>query len=75
MAAKDAASGRGHAGRVAGRGTARRWAGLRPPRGQTVGWLRSTMIRISVMSSIAQRRPSRPRPESLTPPYGMWSIR
>src|SRR5256714_12115270 len=34
-----------------------------------------TMIRSSVMSSIAQRRPSRPRPESLTPPYGMWSIR
>ena len=34
-----------------------------------------TMIRISVMSSIAQRSPSRPRPESFTPPYGMWSIR
>ena len=31
------------------------------------GWA-STMMRISVMSSIAQRRPSRPRPESLTPP-------
>ncbi len=31
------------------------------------GWA-STMIRISVMSSIAQRRPSRPSPESLTPP-------
>ena len=31
------------------------------------GWA-STMIRISVMSSIAQRRPSRPRPESFTPP-------
>ena len=28
----------------------------------------STMIRSSVMSSIAQRRPSRPSPESLTPP-------
>ena len=27
-----------------------------------------TMIRSSVMSSIAQRRPSRPSPESLTPP-------
>ena len=27
-----------------------------------------TMIRSSVMSSIAQRRPSRPGPESLTPP-------
>ena len=31
------------------------------------GWAR-TMMRISVMSSIAQRRPSRPSPESLTPP-------
>ncbi len=31
------------------------------------GWA-MTMIRISVMSSIAQRSPSRPRPESLTPP-------
>ncbi len=31
------------------------------------GWA-TTMIRISVMSSIAQRRPSRPSPESLTPP-------
>ena len=38
------------------------------------GWA-STMIRTSVMSSIAQRRPSRPRPLSFTPPYGMWSIR
>ncbi len=38
------------------------------------GWAR-TMIRTSVMSSIAQRSPSRPSPESLTPPYGMWSIR
>ncbi len=34
-----------------------------------------TMMRSSVMSSIAQRRPSRPWPESFTPPYGMWSIR
>ena len=31
----------------------------------------STMMRSSVMSSIAQRRPSRPSPESFTPPYGM----
>jgi len=30
-----------------------------------------TMRRSSVMSSIAQRRPSRPSPESFTPPYGM----
>jgi len=29
----------------------------------------------SVMSSIAYRKPSRPRPESFTPPYGMWSMR
>ena len=27
------------------------------------------------MSSIAYRGPSRPSPESFTPPYGMWSIR
>mgnify|MGYP007062904698 CR=1 FL=1 len=30
-----------------------------------------TMSRSSVMSSIAQRSPSRPWPESFTPPYGM----
>ncbi|HBP27988.1 MAG TPA: hypothetical protein DD666_01055 [Advenella kashmirensis] len=29
---------------------------------------RITRLRISVMSSIAKRTPSRPRPESLTPP-------
>ena len=31
--------------------------------------------RISVISSMAYFTPSRPKPESLTPPYGMWSIR
>ena len=29
----------------------------------------------SVMSSIEYRSPSRPRPESFTPPYGIWSTR
>jgi hypothetical protein len=29
----------------------------------------------SVISSMAYRKPSRPKPESFTPPYGMWSIR
>lgn len=49
-------------------------AGHRQVRGREPGpywgWA-STMMRISVMSSMAQRRPSRPRPESFTPPYGM----
>jgi hypothetical protein len=30
-----------------------------------------TMIRGSVISSMANRRPSRPNPESLEPPYGI----
>lgn len=34
-----------------------------------------TRFRISLMSSIAKRTPSRPSPESLTPPYGMLSTR
>ena len=34
-----------------------------------------TMIRGSVISSIANRRPSRPNPESFDPPYGIWSAR
>ena len=34
-----------------------------------------TSRRSSVISSIVYRGPSRPRPESFTPPYGMWSIR
>ncbi len=38
------------------------------------GWA-MTMMRSSVMSSIDHRSPSRPSPESFTPPYGMWSIR
>lgn len=37
--------------------------------------VRNTMSRSSVMSSIAQRNPSRPSPESLTPPYGIGSTR
>ena len=45
-----------------------------PRAADQAGWAR-TMMRSSVMSSMAQRRPSRPSPESLTPPYGMWSIR
>jgi hypothetical protein len=28
-----------------------------------------------VVSSIANRRPSRPKPESFEPPYGIWSAR
>ena len=31
----------------------------------------STMIRGSVISSMANRRPSRPKPESFDPPYGI----
>ena len=33
------------------------------------------MIRGSVISSIANRSPSRPKPESFEPPYGIWSAR
>jgi len=32
-------------------------------------------MRGSVISSIANRRPSRPKPESFDPPYGIWSAR
>ena len=35
------------------------------------GGVRTSSSRISVMSSIAKRTPSRPRPLSFTPPYGM----
>jgi hypothetical protein len=35
------------------------------------GGVRRTSRRGSLMSSMAQRTPSRPRPEFLTPPYGM----
>ena len=31
----------------------------------------TTSIRISDISSIAKRTPSRPKPDSFTPPYGM----
>jgi hypothetical protein len=58
--------------RSIGRGAARRgrWDGPCAPDATPGGYPAGamTMIRISVMSSIAQRRPSRPRPESLTPP-------
>ena len=39
------------------------------------GGMARTSRRSSVMSSMAQRMPSRPKPESFTPPYGMWSMR
>jgi len=39
------------------------------------GGMATTSRRSSVMSSMAQRSPSRPKPESFTPPYGMWSMR
>src|SRR4029079_17154885 len=37
--------------------------------------VRITKSRTSVMLSIAQRIPSRPKPLSLLPPYGIWSAR
>ena len=42
---------------------------------QSYGSVRITKLRISDISSIANRMPSRPSPESLTPPYGMLSTR
>jgi hypothetical protein len=42
----------------------RSWQGTSPSASQSL----TTNSRISVMSSIAKRTPSRPRPESLTPP-------
>src|SRR5690606_21433244 len=37
--------------------------------------VRMTAIRVTVSSSIANRGPSRPAPESFTPPYGITSER
>ena len=42
--------------------------GSRPEPPPQPGGVRITRLRISVMSSIAKRTPSRPRPESFTPP-------
>jgi hypothetical protein len=39
------------------------------------GTFEKTMILGSVISSIAYRSPSRPYPDSLEPPYGIWSAR
>ena len=56
------------------RDTAGRRSSIGRSRGQSTGrgsetsGCASTMMRSSVMSSMAQRSPSRPRPESLTPP-------
>src|SRR6478736_3261431 len=43
------------------------WTAGESARDCQLGWAR-TMMRISVMSSMAYRSPSRPIPESLTPP-------
>ena len=61
------ASARHMAGRPPGAGAPPASAPTRRRRQVYSGWA-STMIRSSVISSIAQRSPSRPRPESFTPP-------
>jgi hypothetical protein len=40
-----------------------------------VNHFRNTISLISVISSMAKRMPSRPKPESFRPPYGMLSTR
>ena len=46
-----------------------------PARSAYSGTCDRTMIRGSVISSIAYFSPSRPNPESFAPPYGIWSAR
>lgn len=47
----------------------------RSPDGTYKGTSDNTRMRGSVISSIAYLSPSRPKPDSFVPPYGIWSAR